>query len=738
MTALPAFEMGFPKRSKQAQVAHSGVHDPTSPNPPREKSARPSNSLKATSKRYLKRIFPSSKRNPSTKHYVAHSGKQTEALVVNDYPSLGSKLIPIKAYQSFDVLQSPRKDIFPYDGRSTELQNIAALIQRSGLIPLIFSMAGPKRDTSDKIPRKLADVPFQELHGTHPQDSQEQGLFQYSPSLQGPATISPALGPSNSPVLEALVGVGSRFGQHNVTEPTEMAACITRDSPGITPRNSTSCLNLQSTRLSGDKDQDSSFNGSIFSRRSSSASSATSIWEPPGGIHHGHVLARPYLRRYTSAPSLKSRVALLEPNQECRPMRVHSLPLESRNVPSPLLFLRSWADYPNCVPVDYSRARGWAAQSKTPRGTLLPEAIQEEMSSNGDSEHPSNSQINVHDSREPVFSPDISILDSPEERSQNLIQAVNKITNSYYQSNASSPSSSSKGDSGVPMSISHGEIKSDQRTEQSTDFTSSSSEYTKNRNQTPPTSVGEDGETETVESVDMSGADESVSDITDETEESFYQAFSATSLDTRLLPLALALKNHIVSLVLASLIEWLRNCPPGQTAGGGSSNPGTVPNTTAGARSSGSSTNQNNGHKKRGLNGGNASDKDSGDDREKRRRLESQPADKSTARLAPQFACPFVKVYPELEWPKCQKGWPSVHRIKYVVLSHLHAHARYSIELTATGNTFTGHMNFLFIVIDALRSSSQSQSVPSIVEKMSVVTLSILLHFRSMALIVIK
>ncbi|KAM0540758.1 hypothetical protein ACHAPJ_013523 [Fusarium lateritium] len=159
---------------------------------------------------------------------------------------------------------------------------------------------------------------------------------------------------------------------------------------------------------------------------------------------------------------------------------------------------------------------------------------------------------------------------------------------------------------------------------------------------------------------DTSETDESMSDVSRQTDESFEEAFLATSLDPALLASVTALKDKVTALVLQRVTDWATACSPGHNQNAGASGPPGYDgrnNTRAG----------NNGNrKKRGLddseNGGedtNAGGKGNGDDHEKRRKTES-PSSSSV----PNFACPFVKEYPGEKWPRCQKGWPSVHRIK--------------------------------------------------------------------------
>jgi hypothetical protein len=183
---------------------------------------------------------------------------------------------------------------------------------------------------------------------------------------------------------------------------------------------------------------------------------------------------------------------------------------------------------------------------------------------------------------------------------------------------------------------------------------------------TPASSVSDIGEE--VED-DTSEADESISNVSRETDESLEEAFHASSLDPALLGTVTALKDQITTLVKERVSDWVTTCSPGQGSGQGTAGP---------AGDSGfhqSDTGQDKNAKKRGLNDddedehGNHAGRGNGDDQDKRRKTES-PA----TRAVPNLACPFVKEYPGEKWPKCQKGWPSVHRIKYACISVKQSH----------------------------------------------------------------
>jgi hypothetical protein len=179
---------------------------------------------------------------------------------------------------------------------------------------------------------------------------------------------------------------------------------------------------------------------------------------------------------------------------------------------------------------------------------------------------------------------------------------------------------------------------------------------------TPGTSVADHPELERLDEVDSSDADESMSEVSHETDESFHEAFDATSLDPALLAAAVTLKDRIASLVLAKVIEWVRSCSPGQSSGNDSPEFGGDVHGDGGGRESGG---RGGAGKKRGREDGDGATgpgRGNDGDKDKRRKTEITPAE-----LVPNLACPFVKGYPNKKWPCCEKkGWPSVHRIKYV------------------------------------------------------------------------
>ncbi|KAF5670056.1 hypothetical protein FHETE_4739 [Fusarium heterosporum] len=203
--------------------------------------------------------------------------------------------------------------------------------------------------------------------------------------------------------------------------------------------------------------------------------------------------------------------------------------------------------------------------------------------------------------------------------------------------------------------LSKGDLGCSIGTETTTDIRSTTVSN-KEPGHTPATSIAERGEEEETETSEIS---ESMSDVSHESNESLEEAFYATSLDPALFETVTTLKGRITTLVLQRVSEWMRTCAPGQTSGDAKSGP-----SHASSRNKTRGGDDKNG-KKRGLDDDsddeavNGAGRGNGDDQDKRQKMESP-----SARVSPNLACPFVKEYPGEKWPRCQKGWPSVHRIK--------------------------------------------------------------------------
>ncbi|KAF4331857.1 hypothetical protein FBEOM_14367 [Fusarium beomiforme] len=188
--------------------------------------------------------------------------------------------------------------------------------------------------------------------------------------------------------------------------------------------------------------------------------------------------------------------------------------------------------------------------------------------------------------------------------------------------------------------------------------TSGSTQDNMEHENTPGTSVAE---------TDISETDDSMSDVSQQTDDSFEEAFLATSLDPALLASVTALKDKVTALVLQKVTDWVKACSPSENHTSDTSGPSTDKGQND------APVGKDGNRKKRGLDesendddGTNAGGRGNGDDHEKRRKTEN-PSSGSV----PNLACPFVKEYPGEKWPRCQKGWPTVHRIKeHIYRSH--------------------------------------------------------------------
>ncbi|KAF5589986.1 hypothetical protein FPCIR_6615 [Fusarium pseudocircinatum] len=133
--------------------------------------------------------------------------------------------------------------------------------------------------------------------------------------------------------------------------------------------------------------------------------------------------------------------------------------------------------------------------------------------------------------------------------------------------------------------------------------------------------------------------------------ESFEDAFLASSLDPALLASVTALKDKVTALVVQRVVDWVKTCSPGhiQNSGASDSTQSTGQSVPP-AESHGNS-------KKRGIDDresegddAHAGGRGNGDDHEKRRKTE-----RAASEPIPNLACPFVKEYPGNPWPRCQK-----------------------------------------------------------------------------------
>lgn len=158
--------------------------------------------------------------------------------------------------------------------------------------------------------------------------------------------------------------------------------------------------------------------------------------------------------------------------------------------------------------------------------------------------------------------------------------------------------------------------------------------------------------------------EDSLSEGSEVTDGSFIEAFNATSLHPDMLPQVLMLRRQVMSIVESSVIEWMRSCPSGSWQPSGS------PSGASGSSNSNTPGSQGGRGTKRGFDDDQSNNNTpggggDGDEDPKRRKTTPHPDDQTVK--GPPLACPFVKRYPEHEWPNvCQTGFLTVSRLKYV------------------------------------------------------------------------
>ncbi|KAL2691367.1 hypothetical protein Neosp_001751 [[Neocosmospora] mangrovei] len=295
---------------------------------------------------------------------------------------------------------------------------------------------------------------------------------------------------------------------------------------------------------------------------------------------------------------------------------------------------------------------GWVAQQRRIHKNRMPELYKEGVS--------------IDEEPEDLPDPDECPEDKIETASKSGLSTIDEQGSeagcSHHEIASMRPQSSSEQTDNGYLSIPRNGLVRDTPSSPETDnMTSIDSICSKDRmdQDTPGTSVADHPELDLLDEIDSSDADESMSEVSHETDESFHEAFDATSLDPALLAAAVTLKDRIASLVLAKVIEWVRSCSPGQSSGNDSPDFGGNENGDGGRGSGG----RGGAGKKRGRedgDGANGPGRGNDGDKDKRRKTEITPAE-----LVPNLACPFVKGFPNKKWPCCEKkGWPSVHRIK--------------------------------------------------------------------------
>ncbi|KAF4454524.1 hypothetical protein FALBO_15812 [Fusarium albosuccineum] len=402
---------------------------------------------------------------------------------------------------------------------------------------------------------------------------------------------------------------------------------------------------------------------SIFSymRPPSTISTATSSWDPVlarTGSHHARSAS--LLRKY---PYMSSSSSLNSGRDSSRPPQEHDLddyplpiiPVQRSDTSTPPGSVSSWVACLQTSVSDQVTAAGWVAQQRRSKRHRMSEQFLEEAS---DVE---SEPALIH------IGPDSSAEKNIETASNAALSTIDEGCSDAGCSNHEGasmrrPSSGDNGDKrylNIPRPLTR-DTMSSPGTESFTNLPSVISEDLLDEASTPATFVTEPES-------DASDTDESMSDISDGTDESLSEAFSDTPLDPALLFAAVAMKDHIASIVLARVFEWMRSCSNGQASGDNSPDSEGSPDTSFGSTSGSNGSSSGGGGKKRGFDGGAyRSDRGNGDDQDKRRKTEAASTKASPTKLPlVSLACPFMKRYPDRTWAKCcQKPWSSVHRIK--------------------------------------------------------------------------
>ncbi|KAI8723121.1 hypothetical protein NCS52_00167200 [Fusarium sp. LHS14.1] len=418
---------------------------------------------------------------------------------------------------------------------------------------------------------------------------------------------------------------------------------------------------------------------SIFSwtRPSSTISSATSNWEALGRTSSQVTRAsvsrkHPYMMPSSSVNNSRDSHRLnREHDLEDYPLPI--IPVQRSNTATPPRPISSWIACLDHSVSDQVTAAGWVAQQRRIHKNRMPELYKEGVS--------------IDEEPEDLPDPDESPEDKIETASKSGLSTIDEQGSeagcSHYEVASMRPQSSSEQTDNGYLSIPRNGLVRDTPSSPETDnMTSIDSICSKDQmdQDTPGTSVADHPELDLLDEVDSSDADESMSEVSHETDESFHEAFDATSLDPALLAAAVTLKDRIASLVLAKVIEWVRSCSPGQSSGNDSPDFGGNGNGDGGRGSGG----RGGAGKKRGREDGDGATgpgRGNDGDKDKRRKTEITPAE-----LVPNLACPFVKGYPNKKWPCCEKkGWPSVHRIK----EHIYRRHKVPVHCDRCFSTFT-------------------------------------------------
>lgn len=400
---------------------------------------------------------------------------------------------------------------------------------------------------------------------------------------------------------------------------------------------------------------------SIFSwtRPSSTISSETSNWDALGRTSSQLTRAsvsrkRPYLMPSSSVNNSRDSHRLYrEHDMDDYPLPI--VPVQRSNTATPPRPVSSWIACLDHSVSDQVTAAGWVAQQRRIHKHSLPELYKEDVAIDEETECCPDPDPCAVDKMETASKSGLSTIDeqgseagcSHNEVASMRPQSLDEHTDNGYLS--------------IPRRGLARDMPSSPETDNTTSLPSICSKDPMDQD-SPGTSVADHHELERLDEVDTSNTDESMSEVSHETDESFHEAFDATSLDPALLAAAITLKDRIASLVLAKVIEWVRSCSPDQPSGNDSPNVGDAGRGGSdGSRPGG----RDGAGKKRGRDDGDGATgpgRNNGGDQDKRRKTETGPAE-----LVPNLACPFVKGYPSKKWPSCEKkGWPSVHRIKYI------------------------------------------------------------------------
>ncbi|KAJ4312695.1 hypothetical protein N0V84_009801 [Fusarium piperis] len=419
---------------------------------------------------------------------------------------------------------------------------------------------------------------------------------------------------------------------------------------------------------------------SIFSwtRPSSTISSSTSNWDALGRSSSQMTRAsvsrkHPYMMPSSSVNNSRDSHRLhREHDMEDYPLPI--IPVQRSNTATPPRPISSWIACLDHSVSDQVTAAGWVAQQRRIHKNRLPELYREDVAIDEESECDPDSDPCAADKMETASKSGLSTIDE---------QGSEAGCSHHEVASMRPPSSDEHTDNGYLSIPRHGlvrDIASSPETDNMTSLTSICSKDPMDQD-TPGTSVADHPELEHLDEIDTSDADESMSEVSHETDESFHEAFDATSLDPALLVAAVTLKDRIASLVLAKVIEWVRSYSPDQSSGNYSPDFGDAGSGGGSGRGSGRRGDTG---KKRGRDDGDGATgpgRGNSGDQEKRRKTETAPAE-----LVPNLACPFVKGYPNKKWPSCEKkGWPSVHRIK----EHIYRRHKVPVHCDRCFSTFT-------------------------------------------------